>query len=108
MSRSRHRSSSHLSSRHSGMSSEVAGVERVNGVGIAYCRWAAPAAPVHPPVVLLHGVLQSSDGMRHLADLLAACGEVLVPDLRGRGKSERPADGYDPGTMADDVTALIE
>jgi pimeloyl-ACP methyl ester carboxylesterase len=90
------------------MSSEVAGVERVNGVGIAYCRWSAPRAPVHPPVVLLHGVLQSSEGMRHLADLLADCGEVLVPDLRGRGKSDRPADGYDPGTMADDVAALIE
>jgi pimeloyl-ACP methyl ester carboxylesterase len=90
------------------MSSEVAGVERVNGVDIAYCRWSAPVAPVHPPVVLLHGVLQSSEGMRHLADLLADCGEVLVPDLRGRGKSDRPADGYDPGTMADDVAALIK
>jgi len=90
------------------MSSEVAGVERVNGVAIAYCRWTAPVAPVHPPVVLLHGVLQTSDGMRHLANLLADCGEVLVPDLRGRGKSDQPADGYDPGTMAADVAALLE
>src|SRR4051812_27347002 len=90
------------------MSSEVAGFERVNDVGIAYCHWSAPAATVHPPVVLLHGVLQSSEGMRHLADLLAACGEVLVPDLRGRGKSERPTAGYDPATMAYDIAALIE
>jgi pimeloyl-ACP methyl ester carboxylesterase len=90
------------------VSSEVAGFERVNGVGIAYCRWSAPPTPVHPPVILLHGVLQSSEGMRHLADFLAASGEVLVPDLRGRGKSDRPGNGYDPGTMADDVAALIE
>src|SRR4051812_11697762 len=90
------------------MSSETAGFEHVNGVGIAYCRWSPPAAPVHPPVILLHGVLQSSEGMRHLADLLSSFGEVLVPDLRGRGKSERPSGGYDPATMADDVSALIE
>lgn len=90
------------------MSIEAAGFERVNDVGIAYSRWPAPAAPVHPPVVLLHGVLQSSEGMRHLAVLLATGGEVLVPDLRGRGRSDRPPERYDPGTMADDVAALIE
>jgi pimeloyl-ACP methyl ester carboxylesterase len=90
------------------MTSEVTGFERVNGVGIAYCYWPAPPAPAYPPIVLLHGALQSSEGLRHLADVLAEGGEVLVPDLRGRGKSERPADGYDPATMADDVAALIE
>jgi pimeloyl-ACP methyl ester carboxylesterase len=59
-------------------------------------------------VVLAHGVLQTGEGMRHLAEQLALDGEVLVPDLRGRGGTERPAAGYDPATMADDVAALIE
>jgi pimeloyl-ACP methyl ester carboxylesterase len=83
------------------------GLETVNGVRIAFRHWSTPAQPAHPPVVLLHGVLQSSEGMRHLAEWLAADGEVLVPDLRGRGQSDRPPEGYDPATMADDVAALI-
>jgi pimeloyl-ACP methyl ester carboxylesterase len=45
--------------------------------------------------------------MRRLAEQLALDGEVLLPDLRGRGGSARPADGYDPATMADDVAALV-
>jgi pimeloyl-ACP methyl ester carboxylesterase len=57
---------------------------------------------------LLHGVLQTGDGMRHLAENLAIDGEVLVPDLRGRGASEQPASGHDPGTMAEDVGALLD
>jgi pimeloyl-ACP methyl ester carboxylesterase len=82
------------------------GAARVNGVTIAYRHWPAPPGAAHPPVVLLHGVLQSGEGMRHLAEQLALDGEVLVPDLRCRGESDRPDAGYDPGTMADDVAAL--
>ena len=56
---------------------------------------------------LLHGVLQSGEGMRHLAEQLSLDREVLVPDLRGRD-SDRPEGGYDLATMADDVAGLIE
>ena len=84
------------------------GVERVNGVALAYRHWPAPSRSHRPPAVLLHGVLQTSAGMRHLAEHLALDREVVVPDLRGRGDSEQPADGYDPATMAGDVAALIE
>lgn len=82
--------------------------ETVNGIDLAYRRWGAPPNPLHPPIVLLHGVLQTGEGMRHLAELLAVDADVIVPDLRGRGASEQPADGYDPGTMADDVAALLD
>ncbi|MCC7023629.1 MAG: alpha/beta hydrolase [Thermomicrobiales bacterium] len=82
--------------------------EHVNGIDLAYRRWEAPAHAQHPPIVLLHGVLQTGEGMRHLADLLASGSEVIVPDLRGRGASEQPAGGYDPSTMADDVAALLD
>jgi pimeloyl-ACP methyl ester carboxylesterase len=81
---------------------------RANGIEIAYLRWPARAGATHPPVVLLHGALQTGEGMRHLAELLALDGDVLVPDLRGRGESERPAGAYDPGTMAEDVAGLLD
>lgn len=83
-------------------------VERVNGIAMAFRHWPAPRRATHPPVVLLHGVLQTGEGLRHLADRLALGGEVLAPDLRGRGQTEAPPSGYDPATMADDVGALIE
>jgi pimeloyl-ACP methyl ester carboxylesterase len=84
------------------------GETRANGIRLVYRDWAGPAAPSYPPTVLLHGVLQSGEGMANLAAHLARAGRVVVPDLRGRGESGQPAAGYDPGTMADDVAALIE
>src|SRR5215212_9400105 len=90
------------------MSQPRTGFEPVNGVRLAYRHWTAPANAQHPPVVLLHGVLQTGEGMRHLAEQLSLDREVLVPDLRGRGDSDRLDDGYDPATMADDVAGLID
>lgn len=90
------------------MNDPLRGVEQVNGIALAYRHWPAPQRPHRPPVVLLHGLLQTGAGMGHLAHQLALDREVLVPDLRGRGDSEQPVDGYDPGTIADDVAALIE
>ncbi len=90
------------------MSQLLTGFEHVNGVRLAYRRWASPPDAQHPPVVLLHGVLQSGEGMRHLAEQLSLDREVLVPDLRGRGESDRPEGGYDPATMADDVAELVD
>src|SRR3712207_25246 len=82
--------------------------EHVNGFRLAYRHWTAPTNARRPPVILLHGVLQSGEGMRHLAEQLSLDREVLVPDLRGRGNSDRPEDGYDPATMADDVAELVD
>src|SRR5687767_2053718 len=90
------------------MSEPRVGIERVNGIAMAFRHWPEPPHSLHPPVVLLHGVLQTGEGMRHLAERLSLDSEVLAPDLRGRGESEQPDDGYDPATMADDVAALIE
>ena len=81
---------------------------RANGIEQAYRRWAGPLNSRHLPVVILHGVLQAGEGMYYLADQLAGWSDVIVPDLRGRGETERPADGYDPATMAADVAALLD
>jgi len=80
----------------------------VNGITMAFRHWPAPPNASHPQVVLLHGVLQTGEGMRHLAEMLALDGMVLVPDLRGRGNTEQPDGGYDPATMAEDVGALLD
>lgn len=78
-----------------------------NGIEIAYRLWPARNRAVCEPTVLLHGVLQTGDGMRHLAEQLSTLGDVLAPDLRGRGGSSQPASGYAPHVMAEDVAGLL-
>ncbi|MGH2534844.1 MAG: alpha/beta fold hydrolase [Thermomicrobiales bacterium] len=79
-----------------------------NGIGLRYLDWSGPASSSRPSVVLLHGVLQRAEGMANLAAHLSRRTRVVAPDLRGRGGSDQPHDGYDPATMADDVAGLIE
>ncbi|WP_328644482.1 alpha/beta hydrolase [Amycolatopsis sp. NBC_00348] len=61
------------------------------------------------PIVLLHGFPQTHLMWRHVAADLAADHTVLVPDLRGYGASDKPADTgetYSKRTMAADVVAV--
>ncbi|MDQ0377336.1 alpha/beta fold hydrolase [Amycolatopsis thermophila] len=61
------------------------------------------------PVVLLHGFPQTHLMWRHVAADLAADHTVIVPDLRGYGDSDKPADTgetYSKRTMAADVVAV--
>jgi pimeloyl-ACP methyl ester carboxylesterase len=34
--------------------------------------------------------------------------EVIAPDQRGVGLSDKPEDGYDPATLADDLVAMMD
>jgi esterase len=81
---------------------------QVEGLRMSVLDWMGPEQPVNPPVVILHGALQTAEGMANLASHLARRGRVVVPDLRGRGETAQPEDGYDPATMAADVAGLIE
>src|SRR5271170_6016173 len=56
-----------------------------------YMRWGASG----PAVVLLHGFGESGDMWSPLATQLAVHYTVIVPDLRGMGRSSHPSDGYD-------------
>lgn len=47
-----------------------------------------------PPVVLIHGLNNSHLSWSQVAPLLAADRRVLMPDLPGHGRSERPDAGY--------------
>jgi pimeloyl-ACP methyl ester carboxylesterase len=62
-----------------------------------------------PPVVLVHGLASNArlwDGVR--AMLAAAGHRVAAIDLRGHGRSTKPDEGYDLGTVAEDVRLAIE
>jgi pimeloyl-ACP methyl ester carboxylesterase len=78
----------------------------VDGVGIEY--------DVHgeggPAVLLLHGFPDSARLWRHQAPALGQAGfQVIVPDLRGYGRSDKPEDvsAYSIPVLAGDVMAIL-
>jgi pimeloyl-ACP methyl ester carboxylesterase len=60
-----------------------------------------------PAVVLLHGYAETSDSWAPLATALAKNYTVIVPDLRGMGRSSRPTGGYDKKTQAADIRGVV-
>lgn len=83
-----------------------------DGRRLAYHRWGADAR--RPPVLLHHGF--SSDAQREwvstgmVAALLEAGREVIAPDARGHGASDRPRDpaAYGEPRMAADLRILAD
>src|SRR5271154_5952808 len=65
------------------------------------------SAGAGPVVVLLHGYAETSDSWAPLAAELVKNYTVVVPDLRGIGRSSRPAGGYDKKTQAADIRAVV-
>lgn len=62
-----------------------------------------------PPVILLHGLSANANEFRGLVDAgLSPRFRVVTPDLRGRGRSDKPADGYSMCEHAEDVIALLD
>lgn len=77
----------------------------VGGVGIEY-----EVTGEGRPVVLLHGFPDSGRLWRHQVPALAQAGfKVIVPDLRGYGRSDKPAevDAYTMDLLVGDVLAVI-
>src|SRR5277367_2636060 len=75
------------------------------GVGIEY-----DVTGVGRPVVLLHGFPDSGRLWRHQVPVLAAAGyQVIVPDLRGYGRSDKPAavSAYRLPVVARDIAAIL-
>jgi pimeloyl-ACP methyl ester carboxylesterase len=60
-----------------------------------------------PVVVLLHGYAENSDSWAPLAADLVKDHTVIVPDLRGIGRSSKPEGGYDKKTQATDIRAVV-
>jgi pimeloyl-ACP methyl ester carboxylesterase len=65
------------------------------------------SAGAGPVVVLIHGYAETSDSWAPLAAELVDSYTVVVPDLRGIGRSSRPAGGYDKKTQAADIRAVV-
>jgi pimeloyl-ACP methyl ester carboxylesterase len=61
-----------------------------------------------PPLLLIHGWPGSWYYWRLVMPALARDFEVIAVDQRGIGLSDKPEDGYDAGTLADDLVGLMD
>ena len=59
-------------------------------------------------VVFLHGWPQTSYCWRHLLDAFADDFQMVAPDLRGIGDTEKPKGPYDKATVATDIWAIMD
>jgi len=60
------------------------------------------------PLLLLHGGMGIGDDWRHVFTSDPAGYRLIVPDLRGHGRSTSPPEGFTFKACADDVRALLE
>jgi pimeloyl-ACP methyl ester carboxylesterase len=77
----------------------------VRGIGLSVAELGDPAAP---PLLLVHGWPQHGLAWRKLTGPLSESHRVIVPDLRGFGRSDAPPSGYEKRELARDMLALIE
>jgi pimeloyl-ACP methyl ester carboxylesterase len=84
--------------------SPASGYVRVNGIRIHYLEW----GHMGPAVILLHGMNDNAQVWNQIAPVLASNCQVVAPDRRGAGDSDKPKEGYDFGTLVSDVTILAE
>jgi pimeloyl-ACP methyl ester carboxylesterase/uncharacterized RmlC-like cupin family protein len=68
-----------------------------------FVRWGGKGSVV----LLIHGYAENSDSWAPLAADLTKDHTVVVPDLRGIGKSSKPESGYDKKTQAKDMRAVV-
>jgi pimeloyl-ACP methyl ester carboxylesterase len=61
-----------------------------------------------PPLLLVHGWPETWYAWRMVMPALARDFEVIAVDQRGVGLTDKPRDGYDVGTLAGDMVALMD
>ena len=81
-----------------------------DGLGLFARDYAGAGGGARLPVICLHGLTRNSKDFEDVAPLIAQGGRrVIVPDVRGRGQSDRdpkPAN-YQPKTYARDVLEMM-
>ena len=87
------------------VSLRIADVGPRTGIRLRYLEQGDPAGPA---VILLHGLADSSFSFSRILPGLSSRYRALALDQRGHGHSDRPADGYRPRRMAEDVLALMD
>src|SRR6476660_6285144 len=60
-----------------------------------------------PPLLLVHGWPETWYAWRLVMPALSRDFEVIAVDQRGIGLSDKPQDGYDTATLANDLVALM-
>lgn len=80
------------------------GVASVNQVKIYY----RDVGAGNDTLVLLHGYPETGDALAPAVAALGARYRLIIPDLRGFGRSQRPASGYDTKTVATDIKLLMD
>jgi pimeloyl-ACP methyl ester carboxylesterase len=61
-----------------------------------------------PPLLLVHGWPETWYAWRLMMPALAENFEVIAVDQRGMGLSDKPRDGYDTASVANDLVALMD
>jgi pimeloyl-ACP methyl ester carboxylesterase len=79
-----------------------------DGLQLYYRDYAGDAGKV--PVLCLHGLTRNSRDFAALAAHIAPTRRVIVPDHRGRGRSQYDPHwlNYHPGTYVDDMWTLLQ
>jgi pimeloyl-ACP methyl ester carboxylesterase len=76
-----------------------------SGLGLHVAEWGSQDGQA---VLMLHGYTDSWFSYSRMLPLLPVELRVIVPDQRGHGGSERPADGYAPDNFAEDAIQLLD
>ncbi len=76
---------------------------KVNGIDLFYRQ-----AGAGTPLLLLHGFFNSSDQWLPYLDDLTTDFRVIVPDMRGHGRSTNPYGKFTHRQYAEDVAALLD
>jgi pimeloyl-ACP methyl ester carboxylesterase len=61
-----------------------------------------------PALLLINGWPQTWYAWRHVLPVLAEHATVVAVEPRGSGRSDKPGDGYDTGSLAADLAAVME
>ncbi|MCE9670644.1 alpha/beta hydrolase [Myxococcus stipitatus] len=83
---------------------------RTHVVSIENLRMHCEVVGEGPPLVLLHGFTGVGADWAHVFDLEALAREyqLILPDLRGHGRSDNPSGTFSTGQCATDVLALVD
>ena len=78
-------------------------IANVNGIDLFYERVGAG-----PPLLLVHGLGSSGDDWAFQRDDFARVRTVIMPDLRGSGRSTKPTGPYSIAEFASDLWTLVD
>lgn len=83
-------------------------IVHTNGIALHYYRTArTPQTRAWPTLVLLHGITDSGLCWPRVVQALGDEYDMILPDARGHGLSDKPATGYAAQDQAADVAGLL-